>query len=247
MMKKACWNIPILFFIFALLPLLSNGQYLDADENDTATFDNISITEYDCFNPHIGGDSIKYKSPGLKYNGWYEEYYKNGKIKHKGYYTNGQLTTVYKNYYDDGQLERSFKLKDSKNCQLEIYYPAGTIRSKVIYYKNQPLIWTDYYPDGNIEYYEESVKSFKYYLKLEYYYSNGKAQSILELTDKKHMLYTSKEYWKNGNLKEEGKRIFNNAVQDYQKTGTWNIYDSGGNKIGEEDYVKGQLNEERKM
>jgi antitoxin component YwqK of YwqJK toxin-antitoxin module len=246
-MRIACRFFQIAIILFLFLPSPSRAQYLDSDDNDTATTDNISITQYDCYNPHMDGDSVRYKSPGIKYTGWYEEYYKDGKIKHKGYYNNGQLTTVYKNYYADGQLERSFKLKDSKNCQLEIYYPSGILRSKVLYYKDQPLIWTDYYQNGNVEYYEENVKSFKYYFKLEYYYSDGKTQSSLELTDKKHMLYTAKEYWTNGNLKEDGMRIFNNTVEDYQKTGTWNVYDSGGNKIAEEDYVKGQLNDERKM
>lgn len=237
----------LILFIVIAFPVISQAQYLDYDDSDSATTDEVYIEMYDCYNPHMEGDSIRWKSPGIKYTGWYEEYYKNGKIKHKGYYNNGQLTTVYKNYFDDGQLERSFKLKDSRNCILEIYYPCGTLRSKVYYFKDQVLIWTDYYTDGNMEYYEENDKSFKYYIKLEYYYSNTKPQSTLELTDKKNMFYSSKEYWKNGNLKEEGKRIFNNAVQDYQKTGTWNVYDSSGNKIAEEDYVKGQLNEERKM
>lgn len=233
--------------LLVFLPSVSIAQYLDFDDNDSATTDEVYVEMYDCFNPHMGGDSIRYKDAGIKYTGWYEENYPNGKLKHKGYYNNGQLTTVYKNYFEGGQLERSFKLKDSRNCELQIYYPSGTMRSKVQYYKDEVLTWTDYYSNGNIEYYEENNKTFDYYIKLEYYYSNAKPQSILELIDKKKKLYTSKEYWKNGNLKEEGKRIFNNAVQDYQKTGTWNIYDSNGTKIAEEDYVKGQLNDERKM
>jgi len=237
----------LILFVIIAFPVISQAQYLDYDDTDSATTDDIYINIYDCYNPHMGGDSIRWKEPGMKYTGWYEEYYKNGNIKHKGYYNNGQLTTVYKNYFDDGQLERSFKVKDSRNCQLEIYFPGGTLRSKVYYFKDHVLIWTDYYTNGNMEYYEENNKSFDYYIKLEYYYSNTKPQSTLELTDKKNKLYSSKEYWKNGNLKEEGKRIFNNAVQDYQKTGTWNVYDSNGVKIAEEDYVKGQLNDERKF
>lgn len=230
-----------------LLPLISRAQYLDADDNDSVTTDEISISQYDCYNPHMEGDSVRYKAAGEKYNGWYEVYYKDGKVKHKGYYTEGQLKTVYKNYYSDGQLERSFKVKDSRTCQLEIYYPGGTLHSKVIYYKDQVLTWTDYYKDGSVEYYEENDKSFDFYVKLDYYYENGKPESSLELVDKKHRLYNSAEYWKNGNLKEQGQRMFNATVQDYQKTGTWSVYDSGGNKLSEEDYVKGELNDERKM
>jgi antitoxin component YwqK of YwqJK toxin-antitoxin module len=241
---KAFITILIIAFGF---PILSQAQYLDYDENDSVTTDQININMYDCYNPHMGGDSVRWKEPGIKYTGWYEEYYKNGKLKHKGYYNNGQLTTVYKNYYDDGQLERSFKVKDAKNSQMEIYYPSGILHSKVLYYKDQALIWTDYYMNGNVEYYEESDKSFDYYLKLDYYYESGKPQNILELSDKKHKIYSSKEYWKNGTVKEEGNRIYNNAVNDYQKTGTWFLYDSSGVKIAEEDYVKGELNEERKM
>ena len=40
---------------------------------------------------------------------------------------------------------------------------------------------------------------------------------------------------------------FNKALNDYQKNGTWIIYDDTGIKMGEEDYIKGQLNNERMM
>jgi len=228
----------------------SFAQNYDAEFNDadtTMTAEEQTIDIYDKFNPFLGGDSIRWKEAGIKFTGQYEEYYKSGKIKHKGYYNNGQLTTIYKNYYDNGQLERSFKVTDTRSCQMETYYKNGVLESKTQYFKGQVLTEVDYYPTGKMEYSEENDKSFEFYISLYYYYDNGNPQSSLVLADKKNKMYDSKEYWKNGNVKEEGKMFFNKAINDYQKNGTWIIYDNTGKKVGEEDYVKGQLNEERKF
>jgi len=242
-------------FFFTLLFVLILPQvyaqyyeYIDIDvEGDTVNIDEEdAIDIYDEFNPVLGGDSVRFREEGIKYTGWFEEYYQNKKLKHKGYYNNGLLTTIYKNYFDNGQLERSFKVNDIRFSQMEIYYKNGVLKSKVTYFKGQALIWIDYYSNGNMEYYEENNKSFEFCIAIKYFFESGNPQSCLELTDKKKKIYDSKEYWENGILKEGGEMIFNKSLNDYQKIGTWVLYDNTGNKIGEEDYIKGQMNEERK-
>lgn len=239
-------------FFFTLLFILIlpqiYAQYYEYDDNDsdTTNVDEDAINIYDKFNPSLSGDSIRFRKEGIKYTGWFEEYYKNGKLKHKGYYNNGQLTTIYKNYFDNGQLERSFKVSDTRSCQMEIYYKNGVLKSKVAYFKGQALIWIDYYSNGKMEYYEENDKSFEFCMAIKYYFESGNPQSCLELVDKKNKIYDSKEYWENGIFKEGGKMFFNKTLNDYQKNGTWILYDNTGKKIGEEDYIKGQMNEERK-
>ncbi len=238
----------LFFTLFFIASYVASAQYYDYDDNskDTLNTDIEGIDIYEKFNLLLGGDSIRYKAPGVKFNGWYEDFYKNGKLKHKGYYNNGSLTTVYKNYYDNGQLERSFKVRDVRTYDMEIFYNTGVLKSKVEYFKGQALVWTDYYSNGNMEYYEENDKSFEYYIEMNFYFENGKPQNTLELIDKKNHIYSGKEYFETGQIKEEGKLMFNQALSDYQKNGTWIIYDVGGTKIAEEDYEKGQLNDERK-
>lgn len=236
------------FLLFCSMFGITQAQYYDYDENskDTLNTEVEGIDIYEKFNLLLGGDSVRYKSPGVKFNGWYEDNYKSGKLKHKGYYNNGSLTTVYKNYYENGQMERSFKVRDVRTYDMELYYNTGVLKSKVEYYKGQALIWTDYYSNGNMEYYEENEKSFEYYIKMNFYFENGKPQNTLELIDKKNRMYAGKEYFETGQVKEEGTLMFNQALSDYQKTGTWIIYDVNGKKIAEEDYEKGSLNDERK-
>jgi len=227
----------------------SPAQTVDISDvnSDTTVADTESIDVYDKFNSILGGDSVRWKEKGVKLTGSYEEYYSNGKLKHKGFYTNGQLSTIYKNYFDNGQLERSFKMIDSRNFQMELYYKSGVMKSKRKYFKGKEITEEDYYPNGKMEYFEENDKSFEFYITMNYYYKNGSPQSSLQLVDKKNKMYDSKEYWPNGNVKEEGKMFFNKVLNDYLKNGTWILYDDSGKKIAEEDYVKGQVNEERKF
>lgn len=237
-----------LLFLLFLFSFTCRAQYYEYDENtkDSMNTDVEGIDIYEKFNSLLGGDSIRYKESGIKYTGWYEDFYKSGKLKHKGYYNNGSLTTVYKNYYENGQLERSFKFKDVRTYEMELYYINGVLKSKVEYFKGQALVWTDFYANGNMEYYEENDKSFEFYISMNFYFDNGKPQNTLELIDKKNRIYSGKEYFETGQVKEEGKLMFNQAISDYQKFGTWIIYDISGKKIAEEDYEKGTLNDERK-
>ncbi|MGD0710223.1 MAG: hypothetical protein ABR968_03505 [Bacteroidales bacterium] len=237
-----------LFFIIICVFIGSikvNAQNADADESDsdtTMTIEEQNIGDYAKFNPILGGDSIRWQSPGIKFNGSYEEYYKNGKTKHKGNYYNGQLTTIYKNYFENGQLECSFKIIDTHTCQMEMYYKNGALESKIQYLKGQILSEIDYYPTGKTKYSEEYDKSLEYLDSKQYFFSNGNTQRIIELKNKRNSIYDSKEYWNNGNLKETGNMLYNNASHDFIKDGTWTFFDSNGKKVMEEDYIKGKLN-----
>jgi len=65
-------------------------------DNDTLYKGDPSIEIYDKFNKIIGGDSVRFCEKH-KCSGWIKDYYTNGKLKHKGFYENGKLTTVYSN------------------------------------------------------------------------------------------------------------------------------------------------------
>ncbi|MBU0488109.1 MAG: hypothetical protein KKA07_04795 [Bacteroidetes bacterium] len=196
------------------------------------------IAQYDQYNPAIGGDSLRYCNGSLC-SGFIKDYYPNGNVKHKGFYVNGQLSNQYKNYYDNGQLERSWLLKDARHSILELYFRNGKMRSEVTYFKGQPIIWKDYYVNGNLEYWEEYDKNLEYYLRLNFYYENGKPQTTLEITDKRERHYAAKEYYNNGVVKEEGLKIFNASENDYLKLGIWKVYSSSGELIQEQNFVKG--------
>lgn len=240
-----------LFFIIICVFIGSvkvNAQNADAEDSDndtTMAIEEQDIGIYAKFNPVLGGDSIRWQSPGVKFNGPYEEYYKNGKTKHKGNYENGQLTTFYKDYFENGQLQCSFKVIDSHTSQMEMYYKNGTLKSKIQYVKGQILSEVDYYPTGKTKYSEEYDKSLEYLDLKQYFYSNGNTQRIITLANKRNNKYESKEYWNNGSLKETGNMLYNNAGHDFIKDGTWTLFDSNGKKVMEEEYTKGKVSNKR--
>lgn len=238
----------LLLSMFFFSPVLMFSQNKDPKSSSKSVSDSVDVDEgieyYDKFNTVIGGDSVRYCN-GLKCSGLIKDFYPNGNLKHKGYYTSGQLTTTYKNYFDNGQEERSFQIKDPNNASIEIYYKDGKIRMKGDYYKGEPIKWEEYFPNGNMESYEEYTKSLDAYIVSKTFYEDGKPQLLIECIDKKKRLFTSKEYFENGQIKEEGQLVYAPLLSDYQKTDKWVTYDEKGKVLSEETYVKGEVTEEK--
>jgi len=235
----------IYYFIFSLALFAQNkapGTTAKA-KNDSIDVDE-GIEYYDRFNTFIGGDSTRYCN-GMKCSGLIKDLYPNGNLKHKGYYVSGKLTTTYKNYFENGQEERSFQVKSPISADIEIYYKDGKLRVKGDYLKGEPLKWEEYYPNGNMESYEEYTKSLDAYVVSKYFYENGKPQLIIECIDSKKKLYSSKEYYENGQLKEEGKLNYITLISDFQKNGKWIVYDEKGKVTAEENYVKGEMSDDK--
>lgn len=195
------------------------------------------ITMYEKLNFAIGGDSVRNDKKGYACQGWIEDFYTSDKLLHKGYYEDGHLK-IYKNYYENGVVERVFKLVGLKSANMQVFYPDGRLKSDVTYYKGEAQIWTDYYPNGQIEFSEENSKDMEYLIYRKSYAEDGKPQEIFELIDAKKKIYSKKEYYENGKLKEEGEMKYNPSVIDYQKDGTWKIYDESGN-VTTEKWVNG--------
>ncbi len=200
------------------------------------------INAYDALNMGIGGDSTRNDARGYALQGWMEDYYPNKQILHKGYYIDGQLK-AYKNYFSSGQLEREFKMTDLNKSSMTVYFQDGKMRSNIIYSGSNILKEEDYYASGQLEYIEENDKKAEYYIQRKFYSPNGKPTSLLEITDLKKKIYSSKEYYDNGNLKEEGPMIYNEGLGDYQKNGKWKFYNENGSLKEEKTFSKGEEGE----
>lgn len=198
------------------------------------------ITLYEKLTPLMGGDSIRYDKKGYNVQGWWDDYYKSGKLLHKGFYLDGQLR-AYKNYYENGQIERVYRMLDSKHCEVFIYYPDGKIKSEVHYYNRVANKEIDYYPNGNVDLYEESHGDNDYLIKRNTFFENGNAEIIFELTDKRKKIYMHKEYFESGKIKEEGTLKYSADKIDYVKDGEWKAYDETGKVTKTEKYQNGEL------
>lgn len=195
------------------------------------------ITMYENLVIALGGDSIR-KNGVYPANGWIEDAYKSGQIIHKGFYQTGQLLS-YKNYYPNGQLERDFSSLDAMFGECKIYYSTGQLKSLIKYSEGTPKQWTDYYANGKVQYEEKMNKSMEYYEYQRYFFDSGSMQKITELVDKKKLEFTYTEYYGNGQIKIQGKKIFLKESNSYFDHGDWNYFDESGSKIKTEKFDRG--------
>ncbi len=238
----------LLFYIFLLTYLGSIGQTSQnfADQvpelkryNPTEVIDaEYGIQIYDKLIFNIGGDSVRFGKKGYNVQGWMEDYYIDGSVLHKGFYQDGQLK-AFKNFYPNGVMERSFRITDMKHCEMVCYYQDGKIKSEMVYYEANIQKQTDYYENGVISYAEENEKNNEYLFRRNSYKDNGTPLIIFEIVDKKKLLYTHKEYYEDGKLKEEGSMMF--LEGDYTKEGQWISYDTNGKATKKEKYHKGMV------
>ncbi|HEU4718490.1 MAG TPA: hypothetical protein VFU15_11675, partial [Bacteroidia bacterium] len=201
---------------------------------------------YERLNFPMGGDSVRYNAKGYVAQGTWEDYYKSGAVLHTGYYIDGQLRS-YKNFYPDGKEEREFKQLDYFRYQMTLWYPDGKVRSDITYFNGQEEVTHEYYANGNPEFAEEYAKKLAYLMYRTFYYENGKIQSDMQLLDKKKQKYSYKEYYENGNLQDEGVMQYYPEVDNYLKEGTWKNYDENGKLVSIQEYVRGQMTDEKKV
>ena len=234
-------SISFLFFLFLLLmkfSIISQFDFSDQVKKIKYSKDLVDpvygITIYEPLNLYIHNDSTRTEN-GYSVNGWKEDHYDDGQLLHKGYYINGELK-VYKNYFPDGTLERNFKAIDNFRSKVAIYYPSGTIKSKVSYSHDFAMEWSDYFENEKIEYYEKYNKDKVSHETKVSYYNTGSVKDELILDNKKKKLYIFHEYHPNGNLKLKGHMKFDESNYDYFKYGTWYHYNEEGSEDKKDHY-----------
>lgn len=192
------------------------------------------ITLFDKLNFRTGGDSIR-KCNGYACRGWMKDYYDDGAIMHQGFYVDGQLKN-FKNFFPNGGVEREFKILDDFRSTLSVFYPTGQLKSEIKYSKSSPILWQDYYMNGNPEFYEEYDRNIEYHIAQRFYYENGSPKTTLEIENKKKLQYIRKEYFENGTIKAQGFMIYNTSQLDYQKKGLWTEFDESGKQINQQEF-----------
>lgn len=245
-MQKVISSLFICSLILVFSSFLNAQQTIFGESKPSKTYleKNIldpeyGINKYDKLNPMVGGDSVRNASKGYACQGWTEDYYSNGKLLHKGFYSEGQ-TKLYKNYYDNGQLERDFAVTDMKRSKMKIYFKDGKLKADIEYCDGNTIKEQDFYSSGQLKYSEEHSGNMEYLLQLNSYAENGKPQSLFEITDKKKKIFYKKEFSEKGVIKEEGPMRYSKDVLDYQKNGSWKFYDENGNLKSTDNFVNGQ-------
>lgn len=232
-----------IFKYLLIISLTTFSQIIKSQESyapEDVVDEKFGIIKYEPLNIMLGKDSIRNDARGYAANGYIEDYYKSGQLLHKGFYVDGQLK-VYKNYFPNGKVERNFRLTDIKKSKMTIYYSDGKIKSEIEYIENQAVKWQDFYPNGNPEFVEEYDKNIQYYVFKANYFENGTPENTLTLTDKKKLILKQIYYHVNGQLKEEGEMKYNKSIFDYERIGTWTLFDETGKPIKKVKYASGKV------
>lgn len=230
--------VSILFFLYATSHLFA-AQLYSVKEAVDSTY---GIILYEKYNAQVGGEEIRMDDYGIPCENTVIDYYDDGTVLHRGTYLNGTLIT-YKNYYPDGKPERKFRRLAGGRYSMETFYETGTPRSKIVYYGQDAITWNEYYCNGQVEFTEKYNSRFLL-LYRKSFSEDGKPQAAFELLSKRKNIYSHREYYENGAVKEEGSMVFNDDVVDYKREGTWRIYNEKGELIRLEEYVHGNFNSE---
>ena len=239
---KVIWGAFLFFTPFIGIKAQALGSQI---HSFAKVYDSVfGIQFYDKYNPDLEGDSLRKYPDGHLCNATLEDHYPDMEVLHKGFYVNGKLSQ-YTNYYQGGQVERTFKpISDRKN-ELIKYYPNAVVKSDVIYYEGNSTLWQDYFDNGKLSYEEEYDKKHQRLLKRCSYYRDGKPESVfvpLKKSGDGILRYSLKEYYPNGQLKEESVSIYNQDSFDFLKDGDEKEYDEKGNLTAEYEYVGGKIN-----
>ena len=224
------------FYAFSQNDLTDKKLYHNTYDAKKVIDETYGIVMYEKLNMMLGDKSTRNGMNGYAANGFLEDYYTTGELLHKGFYVDGQLK-IYKNYYPNGNVERNFRMVDIKKSKMTLFYENATMKSDIVYVENEPLSWIDYYANGMIEFEEIYDKSFQYYERKATYFTSGKPENILELTDNKKLIYNQISYFENGNIKEQGIVKYNKSMFDYERIGDWKLYDEKGAAIKIQKYV----------
>ncbi len=184
---------------------------------------------------------------GDKNIGYWEFYYKGGKLSSRGnfdelgnrqgkweyFYDNGQLKELYpymdnelngnvKTYYRSGLLESDQNFVQGKNAGTGKYYEKTGYLKFVAHYTDgkKDSILNGYYSDGS-KLYEISEAADQYDGLFKEFYSNGRPKTLVNFVNGKQD-GESKTYYRNGVLSSEGK------MADGKEIGDWKFYYHNG-------------------
>jgi antitoxin component YwqK of YwqJK toxin-antitoxin module len=168
--------------------------------------------------PNVLGDGkverevARYSDNSFAANGFYKEYYPNGKVFIDGHFRKGRQDGEWKYYFDNGQVNRKMSFKDGKpNGSWEVFRADGTLAAK--------RGFKDGKRDGEWTKYDDTGKK--------------------PLSEEHYVAGTEDGVWKtwfpNGQQKQQVG--FKNGKRD----GTNIEWDDKGQKLGEAQWVDGKL------
>ena len=220
---------------------LTNQMYTTGDE-----FHPRVIKEY--YEQRYGGGiykdyEVKWDGDTPVKDGYYKEYYKDGKIKVEATYKNGIIEGEYNTFYKTGQLETqvSYRNGGEREGEYKEWYKNGQLIVQTSY-RNDEREGEEkkWYENGRMRL-KRTYKKGIIYGEVTEWSENGKIIKKLVYNDKGELM-SYKKFGKHF-LSQEG----NFSYTDTRKTGTIKFYDEDGNLKKErhidEPYEEGEYDE----
>jgi antitoxin component YwqK of YwqJK toxin-antitoxin module len=184
------------------------------------------IVMYERLNHRLSLDSTR-NCKGYACDGSIKDYYNDGKLLHNGYYVQGQLAS-YTNYYPSGTKERVFTIISDYESEMNLYYPTGQLKSRQVYYSQQPMFWKDYYSHGELSYHMEYDNELGSHIIKRMYNDYGVLTSEMYLSNKKKLLFRKNSYYESGVPSTKGILTFDDELLIHIKNGKWLYYYPNG-------------------
>lgn len=210
---------------YFLLLISIQGLFVQAQQTNQTSDTQVNST-YSILAEFFGADTLRLQNNSLA-QGWIEDYYSSGELKHRGFYKNGKLL-LYKNYFISGICAQVLTSSDPLNHTIDTYFANGFLNEQKIYFNSQLKKCTEYFENGNVKSKTEFERENKLIIYKKVWYSNGLLKSEMKLTDKVSKTYTERNYHDNGLLKEEGSLLISLDNKSYKRNGVWNTYDRTG-------------------
>lgn len=180
-----------------------------------------------------------------KFDGYYI-IYKNGFVKEKGYYKNGQLEGEVIRYFPDGTISNKYNFINDKENGAEIkFYPIGTTLFEYTYEKGQlEGAFKEYYSNKTLSEIG-TYKNGKYSGNYKTFYEDGQVKKDINYIDG-IIEGNYKTYYRNGILESEGNAAKGSVSGDWKyyysdsKIKEIDTYDENGKINGEEEWFDHQ-------
>lgn len=210
--------------------------FVDKNHQDTICVFDLDTLYYSVI---IGPDGPAYhKCNGKMCNGFIEEYYLNGQIKHLGLYENGQIRNGYSRYYyENGLLEEQGQLKNGNRVGQWVWFEENGLLNYSLLYdslsrKNIKISFND---NGMIKEYDVFNYDSVCVITSETFFKTGELESHYHhpLCNKNQGI--KREYYQNGILKYSRKEFYDikKCLDEY--------FDETGKLIKTEEFSNGKL------
>lgn len=216
--------------------ILEDDHYVMGDAGEDP---DPELHAYDELNPLMGGDSLRHCN-GSPCNGWVEDQYADGTLKHRGTYVQGRLQ-MYRNYHPNGALEREFRPTDNIRGTMRTFHPNGSLRSTGKYVDGTVVSYEDHYTNGQLRYAEERDRKQGFFVRMDLFTSTGQPVSLYQLVDRKALVFEVKEYHPSGALKTEGRSQYDPTRGEAVHIGAWKHYAADGTLVREESHLDGRV------